>query len=82
MEKKKKSYQVLKTGKNVIGILEILKNLRREAGRLVLMDKQVQRNRKLKHTREKRALPEIPRITQAQENECSEQDKGTGQLSE
>ena len=75
---KKKSYPVLKTGKNVIGILEILKNLRREAGTLILMDKQAQRNHKLKHIREKRALPEIPRITQLRKMNVQSRTKALG----
>lgn len=43
--------------------------LRIEADRLVLM-KQKQRNHKLKHAQEERALPEIPEITQIQKNIC------------
>lgn len=46
------------------------------------MDKQQRRNHTLRHTQERRMLPEIPRKTQAQENPCGEQDKSIGQLSE
>lgn len=69
---------MLKTRQTATGVQEILKNFWHEKLSDSLVVKQQQKNQKLKHTQEKRKLPENPRITQDQEKVCQGQDRDRG----